>query len=136
MARLTRQESREGTREHLLEAGQLAVARNGHNGTSIADIAGFSKGAFFSSYEGKEPLLLELLRRHKEQDIATLSRILGGAEQGRDAASALDRHLEGLRVMPIRPGSTSSCNGTLRATRPSPPAMTCCRAGPGAASPT
>jgi len=39
MARLTREESRERTREHLLEAARMAVARNGYDGTSIADIA-------------------------------------------------------------------------------------------------
>lgn len=99
MARLTREESRERTRERLLEAARVAVARNGYDGTSVADIAeaaGFSKGAFFSNFESKEALLLELLRRHKEQDIATLGRILGGAEQEEDTASALDRYFEGL----------------------------------------
>ena len=99
MARLTREESRERTREHLLEAARVAVARNGYDGTSIADIAeaaGFSKGAFFSNFESKEALLLELLRRHKEQDIAALGRILGEVEQGKDAGSALDRYLAGL----------------------------------------
>ncbi len=99
VARLTREESRERTREHLLEAARVAVARNGYDGTSIADIteaAGFSKGAFFSNFESKEALLLELLRRHKEQDITVLGRILGEAEQDKDTASALDRYLDGL----------------------------------------
>jgi len=99
MARLTREESQERTREQLLEAARVAVARNGYDGTSIADIAeaaGFSKGAFFSNFESKEALLLELLRRHKKQDIATLGRILGEVEQGKDAASALDRYLDSL----------------------------------------
>ncbi len=99
MARLTREESRERTREYLLEAARVAVARNGYDGTSVAEIAeaaGFSKGAFFSNYESKEALLLELLRRHKEQDIATLGRIIGEIEQGKDATAALDRYLEGL----------------------------------------
>ena len=99
MARLRREESRERTREQLLEAARVAVARNGYDGTSIADIAeaaGYSKGAFFSNFESKEALLLELLRRHKEQDIAALGRILERVEQGQDAASALDRYLAGL----------------------------------------
>lgn len=98
MARLTRGESRERTREQLLEAGREAVARNGYDGTSVADIAeaaGFSKGAFFSNFESKEALLLELLRRHKEQDIAALERILDAAELG-DVASALDRYFKSL----------------------------------------
>lgn len=99
MARLTREESQERTREQLLEAARVAVARNGYDGTSIADIAeaaGFSKGAFFSNFDSKEALLLELLRRHKEQDIETLGRILHEVAQGKDAASALDRYLDGL----------------------------------------
>ena len=96
MARLTREESRERTRERLLEAARVAVARNGYDGASVADIteaAGFSKGAFFSNFESKEALLLELLRRHKEQDIADLGRILG-AELHKDTASALDRYFK------------------------------------------
>jgi len=99
VARLTREESQERTREQLLETARVAVARNGYDGTSIADIAeaaGFSKGAFFSNFESKEALLLELLRRHKEQDIAILGRILGEVEQGKDAGSALDRYLASL----------------------------------------
>ncbi len=100
MARLTRDESRERTRERLLEAARLAVAQNGYDGTSVADIAeaaGYSKGAVFSNFDSKEALVLELLRRHKERDIEVLGRILDGPEQGRDAASALDRYLESLR---------------------------------------
>ena len=95
MVRLTREESRERTRAQLLEAARVAVAQNGYDGTSIADIAeaaGFSKGAFFSNFESKEALLLELLRRHKEQDLAALERLLGGAKGGKDASSALDRY--------------------------------------------
>lgn len=99
MARLTREENRERTRERLLEAARVAVARNGYDGTSVADIAeaaGFSKGAFFSNFESKEALLLELLRRHKEQDIKALGRILEEAGQGGNAESALDRYLASL----------------------------------------
>ena len=98
MARLTREESRERTRERLLEAAREAVARNGYAGSSIADIAeaaGFSKGAFFSNFDSKEALLLELLRRYKEQDIANLRRILDGAEEG-DVGLALDRYFKSL----------------------------------------
>lgn len=99
MARLTREESQERTREQLLNAARAALARNGYNGTSIADIseaAGFSKGAFFSNFESKEALLLELLRRHKQQNIAALRRIHAEAEQGEAALSALDRYLAAL----------------------------------------
>jgi len=99
MARLTREESQERTREQLLDAARAALARKGYDGTSIADIseaAGFSKGAFFSNFESKEALLLELLRRHKQQNIAVLRRIHEGAEQGKTAFSALDPYLAAL----------------------------------------
>ena len=99
MVRLTREQSRERTREQLLEAARVAIARNGYHGTSIADIAeaaGFSKGAFFSNFESKEALLLELMRCHKEQDIAVIGRILDVAEGGETTASALDCYLGSL----------------------------------------
>jgi AcrR family transcriptional regulator len=83
----------------LLEAAWVAVARNGYDGTSIADIveaAGFSKGAFFSNFDSKEALLLELLRGHKEQDIAALRQVLEGVEQGETADSAFDRYFVAL----------------------------------------
>ena len=97
MARLTREESRERTRDQLLEAARVTVARNGYDGASVADIAeaaGYSKGAFFSNFDSKEALLLELLRRHKQHDIATLGHMLEGVEPGGEAASALDRYFE------------------------------------------
>ncbi len=99
MARLTREASQERTREQLLEAARVAVARTGYNGTSIADIAeaaGFSKGAFFSNFESKDALLLELLRRHKQQNIASLGQIREEAARGKDVSSALDRYLAAL----------------------------------------
>ena len=83
----------------MLEAGRTGVARDGYDGTSIAEIAeaaGFSKGAFFSNFASKEALLLELLRRHKEQDIAVLREIFSGVGQGQDIESALDRYLVAL----------------------------------------
>ena len=99
MARLTRDESRERTRDQLLEAARLAVARKGYDGASVADIAeaaGYSKGAFFSNFESKEALLLELLRRHKEQDLANLEQALGAVEPDHAAASALDGYFKTL----------------------------------------
>ena len=96
MARLTREESREQTRERLLEAGRTAVARAGYDGVSIAAIAeqaGFSKGAFFSNFASKEALLLELLARHKARDIAAAEAILESVRLGDDPAAALGGQL-------------------------------------------
>ncbi len=94
MARPRREESRERTRERLLEAGRAVVARQGFEGASIAAIseaAGFTKGAFFSNFGSKEALLLELLSRHKRQEIDSLSDLMGGAEtDGRPPAGVED----------------------------------------------
>jgi len=64
--RLTREESREQTTKHLLDAGQKLIAQKGLNGTSVEDItaaAGYSRGAFYSNFETKYDLFIEVLRR-------------------------------------------------------------------------
>ena len=97
--RLTRDESRERTRERLIEAARLAVARNGYAGTSIGDIAesaGFTKGAFFSNFESKEALLLELLRRHKADELEQLRGVINEARADGTMATALARYIDGL----------------------------------------
>ena len=64
--RLTREESREQTTKHLLDAGQKLIAQKGLNATSVEDItaaAGYSRGAFYSNFETKYDLFIEVLRR-------------------------------------------------------------------------
>src|SRR5271156_5527895 len=79
MARLTRGESHQRTRELLIQAASQAFANQGYGGASVGDIAeaaGFSKGAFYSNFASKEAILLELLRRHKMQDINELRALI------------------------------------------------------------
>ena len=76
MARLTRSESRQKTRERLLDAAKEAFTREGYAGASvdvIAEGAGFSKGAFYSNFESKEAIFLELLERHMSEEVAISS---------------------------------------------------------------
>jgi len=64
--RLTREESREQTTKHLLDAGQKLIAQKGLNATSVEDIAaaaGYSRGAFYSNFDTKFDLFIEILRR-------------------------------------------------------------------------
>lgn len=71
MARLTREQSRQITRERLLDAAQDVFAREGYTAASceqIAEHAEFSKGAIYSNFEGKEALFLELLARNMERE--------------------------------------------------------------------
>lgn len=62
--RLTRVEAKARTRELLLEAAAETFARKGFAGASVEEIAqnaGFSIGALYSNFGGKEQLFLELL---------------------------------------------------------------------------
>jgi AcrR family transcriptional regulator len=72
MARLTREQSQELTRDRLRNAARLEFAQRGVNGASvdrIAESAGFSRGAFYSNYKSKHELLMELVAENNEQEI-------------------------------------------------------------------
>ncbi|THU05130.1 TetR/AcrR family transcriptional regulator [Lampropedia puyangensis] len=92
--RISRQERQAQTREELIAAAmQLFVAR-GYGGTSIrdiADVAGYSQGAFYSNFESKEALLLEMLRAHMQNEAAQLMQLI---EQPARSASAILQTLE------------------------------------------
>jgi AcrR family transcriptional regulator len=77
--RLTREESRDQTRQRLLDAALKLIARKGLAGTSVEDIAGaagYTRGAFYSNFGGKNDLFIELLRRDHEQATAELHELL------------------------------------------------------------
>jgi TetR/AcrR family transcriptional regulator, transcriptional repressor of aconitase len=77
--RLTRQESRLETRTKLLDSAAQLFARGGYEGASvdlIAESAGYSKGAFYSNFESKEAIFLELLDAHKRREIEALAQLL------------------------------------------------------------
>lgn len=62
--RLTREEQKAQTRERLLEAGERVFLRRGFERASTEEIsaeAGYTRGAFYSNFEGKEELFFELI---------------------------------------------------------------------------
>lgn len=62
--RLTRKQKQARTREQLLEAAERVFIREGFSGASperISAEAGFTRGAFYSNFESKEQLFVELL---------------------------------------------------------------------------
>ena len=64
--RMTREQSRASTRERLLAAARSVFARSGFHGASVEEIAseaGFSTGALYSNFDGKEDLFLVLMER-------------------------------------------------------------------------
>ena len=78
--RLTREESRDLTRQRLLEAAAVIIARKGLNGASVEDIAahaGYTRGAFHSNFRSKADLFIELLKRDHHDVQQELQRILG-----------------------------------------------------------
>ncbi|WP_414439999.1 TetR/AcrR family transcriptional regulator [Burkholderia sp. 22PA0106] len=99
MARLTREASQAQTRIKLLEVAVAMFARDGYAATSldrIAEVAGFSKGAVYSNFQGKEALFLEVLEAHGQRSLADLHAAIDGAAALPEAidriAAWADRH--------------------------------------------
>jgi AcrR family transcriptional regulator len=81
---LTRRQRQALTRERLLEVAAEVFAERGYRATSlerIAEQAGFSKGAVYSNFAGKEELVLELLDRHFVHRLDRLQEDLLAAEE-------------------------------------------------------
>jgi len=93
--RMTREQSKAITRERLLDAARSVFARGGFHGASVEEIAseaGFSTGALYSNFEGKEDLFLVLMEREIEEHAREIAaavraqasvadRATGGAQQ-------------------------------------------------------
>jgi AcrR family transcriptional regulator len=79
--RLSREQSREQTRERLIEAAHAVFMQKGFTLTSVEDLsaaAGYSRGAFYSNFDDKTELFFELLRREGETIDEGFHRMLGG----------------------------------------------------------
>ncbi len=85
-ARLTREQSKANTRERLLAAARSTFASNGFHGASVEEIAsraGFSTGALYSNFDGKEDLFLVLM----EREIDDHAREIAEAVRARESVS-------------------------------------------------
>src|SRR5919198_68538 len=98
---LTRREKQEQTRERLLEAPARVSARRGYQQASVEEIAaeaGFTTGAVYSNFAGKEQLFLALADREVESRIAEIRAVADAAERGEqagaEAATQFARFLE------------------------------------------
>nr|WP_037320324.1 TetR/AcrR family transcriptional regulator [Amycolatopsis orientalis] len=107
--RLTREESREQTRQRLIAAAAELFAERGVNGTSveqIAERAGFTRGAFYGNFDGKHELVVELLRRRtrrEAEEVAALAEGVGSFAEMMDRLRAWNveraEHLEGWLIL-------------------------------------
>lgn len=81
--RLTREQSRDQTRQRLLDAAQAVFLSKGFVATSVEDIAelaGYTRGAFYSNFGSKTELFLQLLRRDHDKVMADMRAIFEDGE--------------------------------------------------------
>lgn len=73
--RRTRAEKQAETRRRLLEAAEEVFREHGFAGATVEEIterAGFSRGAFYSNFESREQLFIELLHRRVYDDFTRM----------------------------------------------------------------
>jgi AcrR family transcriptional regulator len=76
----TRDQRRAQTRERLLLAARRVFARRGYHAASVDEIAeeaGFSSGALYSNFEGKEDLFVALMESELEAHARELEQAVG-----------------------------------------------------------
>jgi AcrR family transcriptional regulator len=91
---MTREQSKANTRERLLGAARTVFARSGFHGASVEEIAstaGFSTGALYSNFDGKEDLFLVLMEREIDEHAREIS------EAVRERPSVTERATGGAR---------------------------------------
>src|SRR5512132_961178 len=74
--RLTRKEKQAETRQRLLSAAERVFLRRGLQGSSVEEIAaeaGYTRGAFYSNFKGKDELFVELLQDRVYQRYAQMA---------------------------------------------------------------
>jgi AcrR family transcriptional regulator len=80
---LTQERRRQQTREHLLAAAEEVFARRGYHEATLEEIAtaaGFTKGAVYSNFEGKEDLFLTLTETHVAELLARVQGMVDSSE--------------------------------------------------------
>ena len=97
---LTRKEAQQRTRERLIEAAAKVFARRGYHRATVEEIAseaGFTIGALYSNFSGKEDLFLAIADRQVGERVAEVEAIgaaAEGDEPGVEAAEKLRAFLE------------------------------------------
>lgn len=97
--------SRQATRERMLDAAAVVLAREGIQGASVEHIceqAGFTRGAFYSNFSSKDELVMALFERER---VAMLARMREAADPtdllGRDLADVFATIMD--RFMVLQP---------------------------------
>jgi AcrR family transcriptional regulator len=94
VTRLTRSESQALTRQRLVETARTMFLRDGYAATSlekVAEEAGFSKGAVYSNFGGKDDLCLAVLDTIHEEVAEAVLGSLSGTDSLEEALETFDR---------------------------------------------
>src|SRR6185437_14791237 len=96
MPRLTQAERKERTRAELVSTARSVFLERGFHGASldeIAEEAGYSKGAVYSNFAGKDALFLAVLDAQFEQRARDLADVMFDEERLEDSLSAIARSM-------------------------------------------
>ena len=94
--RRTREEAKAETRQALLDAAAEVFAQQGFHGASIdtvAEAAGYTKGAVYAHFRSKEDLYLELLNEHLRGDPPPLGEAIDSGAAPAEVAEVLYEQL-------------------------------------------
>jgi AcrR family transcriptional regulator len=98
--RLSRAERKQETRARLLASAQRVFARRGFHAASVEEVAeeaGFSKGAVYSNFSGKEDLFLAMIDARFQRRLADVRAAVAGpgapGEQARRSGEGFVRAL-------------------------------------------
>ena len=92
MARLTRAEQQEQTHERLLAAGRAVIEKRGFLAATVEEIAaeaGYTRGAVYKHFGGKEGLWLATMAAQAEAHLALLDEALATADDQQGLVLAL-----------------------------------------------
>jgi AcrR family transcriptional regulator len=102
--RLSREERQEITRRDILDAAERVFARDGFRGASVAAIAaeaGYSHGAVYSNFQGKEDLFLVLVEERIDARLASVYEAADAElSRGVEPVEATRRFVAALRQEP------------------------------------
>jgi AcrR family transcriptional regulator len=97
---MSRKEAQERTRERVVAAAAKVFARRGYHRATVEEIAseaGFTIGALYSNFAGKEELFLAIADRQVEErvaEVAAMGDAAAGDQPNKDAAEQLRAFLE------------------------------------------
>jgi len=102
--RLSRDQQKARTRERLIGAARSVFARRGFHGAlleEIADEAGYSTGAVYSNFDGKEELFFAVLDEHIAARLSAVERAVAEAPtQAAGVRAGADNWMQFLREDP------------------------------------